>query len=223
MAKILVVEDDKILCEHIRSCLVFEQHTVEAVNDGAQAWEFLRSYTFDVVVLDWDLPQISGLELCKKLRASGIESPVLFLTGKASLQDKEAGLDSGADDYLTKPFHFKELSARLRALMRRPSSFVPEMITVGDITLDTTKHRVLREGQEVHLQPREFSLLEYLMRRPNQIYGSKALLDAVWTSEADVTEDIVRVYVKNVRRKIGVEGRPCIIKTVHGLGYKVEA
>jgi DNA-binding response OmpR family regulator len=223
MAKILVVEDDKVLCEHIRSCLVFEANTVETANDGGEAWEFLRAYTFDVVVLDWDLPTISGLDLCKKLRASGVTSPVLMLTGKAGLQDKEAGLDSGADDYLTKPFHFKELSARLRALLRRPTSFVSEKIVVGDIALDTLKHRVLRDDVEVHLQPREFALLEFLMRHPNQIYGSKALLDAVWSSDSDVTEDIVRVYVKNIRRKISVEGKPCIIKTVHGLGYKVEA
>jgi len=222
MAKILIVEDDTQLADTIREWLSFEHHTVEMAHDGAMAWEYMQSYSFDVVILDWDLPSMDGLELCRKFRARGGASPILFLTGKTAISDREIGLDSGADDYLVKPFHFKELLARIRALLRRPPVSQENVLTIGNISLDQAIHRVTMNNEEVRLQPKEFSLLEFLMRHPNQVFGSRALLDAVWTSESEASEDVVRTYVKTLRRKITTAGEPCLIQTVHGVGYIIE-
>jgi DNA-binding response OmpR family regulator len=223
MTKILLVEDDKELAGTVREWLTFEKHDVEVVHDGEDAWQHLQTYTYDVVILDWELPSKSGLEICRAFRLGGGATPVLFLTGRTAIPERESGLDAGADDYLCKPFHVKELCARVRALLRRPNVVPKTVFAIGDISLDVNTRRVHKAGEDVRLQPKEFAVLEYLMRHPNQVFSTRALMDAVWTAEREASEDTVRTCVKTLRRKISGQGDQCIIQTVHGLGYKVES
>ncbi|HEY9715924.1 MAG TPA: response regulator transcription factor [Trichormus sp.] len=223
MAKILLVEDDLELAGTIQEWLSFENHKVEVANDGVAGWGFLQAYQYEVIILDWNVPGMTGLEICRHYRAKGGSSPILFLTGKSALEERELGLDTGADDYLVKPFHLKEMCARVRALLRRPAVMKGETIRIGQVTLESVSHRVTVNGQEIKLQPKEFSLLEFLMRHPNQVFGSRALLEAVWTADSEASELVVRTYVKNLRRKMSQDGDQGLIQTVHGLGYKVES
>jgi DNA-binding response OmpR family regulator len=222
MAKILVVEDEDELAEVICEWLGDEQHTVDRVSDGTEAAERLRFYTYDIVVLDWNLPGLPGIEVCRSFRKQGGAAPVLMLTGKAEIENKEEGLDAGADDYLTKPFHPRELTARIRALLRRPHEVASALLKAADIELDTQKMRVLKGGKEVHLLKREFCLLEFLMRHPNQVFSSEALLERVWSSESDSSPDTVRVHITKLRNKIDTEGAPSLIRTFHRQGYAFE-
>jgi two-component system, OmpR family, response regulator len=178
---------------------------------------------YDVIVLDWDLPGATGVEICTSFRAKGGNTPIIMLTGKSTLRDKEEGLDSGADDYLTKPFHIKELSARIRALLRRPLSVTGNTLKVGDITLCPISYKVTKAEQEVQLLPREFALLEFLMRHPGQVFGAEALLDRVWNSDSEASPDALRTCMKRLRKKIESPEGDSIIKTVHGVGYKLES
>jgi DNA-binding response OmpR family regulator len=222
MAKVLFVEDDSDLAGRVEKWLVHEQHTVELVFDGKEAADRMRLYKYDVVVLDWGLPSMSGLEICKEYRAAGGTTPVLMLTGKDQIADKEEGLDSGADDYLTKPFHLKELSARLRALLRRPQATVATILKLGSIELDPKNHRVTNNGEVLDLLPKEFALLEFFMKYPNEVFSPEALMDRVWSSESDSSPNTVYTYIKTLRKKISPDAPVSIIKTVHGKGYKVE-
>lgn len=223
MAKILVVEDDVDLSCKVNDWLSFEQHLVEVVYDGREAYDRLRVYCYEVVVLDWDLPKMTGLEVCKQYRDQGGHTPILMLTGKDAIAEKEAGLDAGADDYLTKPFHLKELSARIRALLRRPvQSYTGSTIKLGELELDPLSRRVTRNGGEVILQPKEYALLEFFMRHPNEVFSPDALINRVWNSDSDVSADSIYTYMKMLRRKISPEAPGSIIKTVHGVGYKLE-
>jgi two-component system response regulator MprA len=223
MSKILMVEDDKSVIKTVTSWLKHEHYTVEVAEDGGDGLALLRAYKYDVVILDWELPTMSGIELCRDLRARGDLTPVLMLTGKRELDDKELGLDAGADDYLTKPFHPRELSARLRALTRRSSKQTENVVRIGDITLDATAYRVTVGGADVNLPRTEFSLLEFLMRHANQVFTPEALLERVWSSGSNATTETVRTYIKRVRQKIDVDGRPEMIHTIHGAGYTLRA
>lgn len=222
MAKILIVEDDLGLSKMVRDWLVFEKHQVEEVADGTEALEKLRFYEYDLVILDWMLPGISGVQILREFRNTRGSTPVLMLTGKDTIIDKETGLDAGADDYLTKPFHMKELSARTRALLRRPRDIVTDTIKVGDLLLDRGKHKILKNNVEVKLLPKEFALIDFLMRHPNQVFSVDALLNRVWESESDATADAVTTCVKRIRKKLDSEGKPSIIRTVHGVGYRLD-
>lgn len=223
MSKILIVEDEVALAEKIREWLVHEKYVVEVSHDGKDALALLKTYSYDVVVLDWQLPGLEGIEICRQFRAHGGITPVIFLTGKDTIPDKEAGLDSGADDYLTKPFHVRELSARIRACLRRPGHVQAEVLTVGDLSLETKTLKVFKADKPIALQPKELALLEYLMRHPAEVFSAKALLDKVWNADSNASEDTIRTYMKTLRRKITAEGEECLIKTIHGLGYKIEA
>lgn len=223
MAKILVVEDEFYLSEPVREWLVHENHTVEVVADGLEALEYLKIYKYDLVVLDIMLPGMNGVDICRQFRAGGGQTPIIMLTSKAALDDKERGLDSGADDYLTKPFHLKELAARIRALLRRPAVPQGNVLRISDIELDPRASRVTKGGEEVRLLPKEFSLLEFLMRHPNQVFSAEALIDRVWQSDTEAYSDTVRTHIKTLRKKLDTEGQPSIINTVHGVGYKLEA
>ncbi len=222
MAKILIVEDDLGLSKMIRDWLVFEKHQVEEVADGTEALERLRFYEFDLVILDWMLPGVSGVQILREFRNNRGSTPVLMLTGKDAIVDKETGLDAGADDYLTKPFHMKELSARTRALLRRPRDIVTDTIKVGDLVLDRGKHKILKNNVEVKLLPKEFALVDFFMRHPNQVFSVDALLNRVWESESDATADAVTTCIKRIRKKLDSEGKPSIIRTVHGVGYRMD-
>ncbi len=201
--------------------LINEHHHVEASLDGADALEKLKFYDFDLVILDLNLPSMGGIKILREFRAAGKETPVLILTGQDKIEDKEVGLDSGADDYLTKPFHMKELSARVRAVLRRPSSYVGDRLTAGVLELNPGTHTVQINGKEISLLPKEFALLEFLMRHPDQVFSADALLNRVWASASDSSIDALTTCVKRLRKKIDIEGSPSFIKTVHGVGYKL--
>lgn len=222
MAKILLIEDDESLSRMVKDWLVTEQHQVETSFEGKDALEKLQFYEFDLVILDLQLPGIPGLNILREFRSQGGRTPVLILTGKDKLEDKEVGLDTGADDYLTKPFHMKELSARLRALLRRPEGYVGDELKAGAIAVNTVTHKVTLNGDEINLLPKEFSLLVFFMRHPSQVFSADTLLNRVWSSSSDSTIDALTTCIKRLRKKIDMEGKPSIIRTVHGVGYKLE-
>jgi DNA-binding response OmpR family regulator len=222
VAKILLIEDDLESCQMTNSWLALDHHDVEYVTNGEDARARLRVYHYDVILLDWQLPNHSGLDILKEFRGRGGTSPVLILTGRTLSSDKEIGLDAGADDYLTKPYDGKELLARIRALLRRPPSYAGAVIAWGNILLDSRTHRVTREGQQVHLLPTEFALLEFLLRNPNRIFSPEALLDRIWENEATVSVDAVTSCIKRLRKKIDTKGQPSLIRSIYGVGYKLE-
>jgi len=169
MAKILVVEDDEDLQNLMKGLLTAERHSVEAVNNGIDAVQMLKMHKYDLIVLDWMLPGLTGTEVCAEYRAKGGALPILMLTAKSTIEEKEIGLDAGADDYLTKPFDARELLARIRALLRRPQAVSAKEMQVGNLALDPRSAKVFKDGAEIKLLPKEFSLLELFMRYPNQI------------------------------------------------------
>ncbi|MBC7996717.1 MAG: response regulator transcription factor [Leptolyngbya sp.] len=222
MAKILLVEDDVEVCEVVSDWLTEEHHVVDVVNLGQEAIERLRFDKYDVLILDWKLPDLTGIEVCKTFRAKGGTTPVIMLTGRTEVTDKETGLDAGADDYLTKPFHPRELSARLRALLRRSADLKQNVLSCGDIVVDPQGFKVTKAGAEISLLPKEFALLEFFLRHPNQVFSPEALLDRVWSAESEASPDTIRVHITKLRGKIDTEGQPSIIKTLHRQGYKLE-
>lgn len=222
MAKILLVEDEIDLSDLIREWLKSEKHVIEVVSNGEEAIGRLKFYKYDVVVLDWILPGKSGLEVCQEYRAMGGTTPILFLTAKKMINEKEAGLDAGSDDYLTKPFDMKELSARLRALLRRPQVFSGSNLVAGGLALDTSSRKVHFNGEELQVLPKEFALLEFFMKHQNKVFSSEALIERVWNSESDASPEVIRTYIKRLRKRFDVEGKPSMFQTVHGVGYKME-
>jgi DNA-binding response OmpR family regulator len=223
MAKLLLIEDDTALTKLIFDWLNLEHHSLESVTDGKEGLERLQFYNYDLVIIDWQLPGMEGPDIVKAFRNGGGTTPILMLTGKSTIGDKETGFDSGADDYLTKPFHMKELSARIRALLRRPGALVGNILTNGRLALDPVNHVLKRDGIEIKLLPKEFSLLEFFMRHPNQVFNADALLNRVWSSESDATIDALTSCIKRLRKKVDIEGETSCVRTVHGVGYKMEA
>ena len=223
MAKILFVEDDNGLAEMVLEWLVCERHSIEHISDGQSGFDYLQYGKYDLAILDWTLPGKTGLDICKQHRATGGTTPVIMLTAKGAEADKELGLDSGADDYLTKPFSVKELSARIRALLRRPHNAIANTIEIKDLTLDTVKHTLLKGTETITLLPKEFTLLEFFMRHPDEIFSSAALLDRVWHSDSDATPDAVRTCLKRLRKRIDGDAAESesYIATVPKLGYKL--
>lgn len=219
MAKLLLAEDDLTTGAIIRDCLS-ENHTVEWVIDGEEAFDRLKFYKYDVAILDWDLPKLNGVEVCRQIRLIGCSIPVLMLTGKSSLDEKEIGLDSGADDYVTKPCHPRELEARIRALTRRSSSLVNPAIEASGFKLDLKARTVCFGEREITLLPKEFALLEFLMRHPNEVFSCEAILERVWSSESQSSPNTIRTFMYTLRKKLQSEAGACPIETVHGAGYK---
>jgi DNA-binding response OmpR family regulator len=215
--RLLLVEDEQRLARALRRGLVDDGFLVEVANDGATGLELARHGDFDAIVLDVMLPRLSGFEVVQALRSEENWVPVLMLTARAGDQDQANGLDSGADDYLTKPFSYVVLLARLRALMRRTPLALPPVLAAGDIRLDPSTRRVTVDGVAVALTPRELGLLEYLLRRPNRVVTKIEILDHVWDAAAEVNPNAVEVYVGYLRRKLG---RP-VVETVRGLGYRL--
>lgn len=222
MAKILVVEDTPSLSEVICSWLEGERHLVECVDNGTEALDRLRFYHYDVILLDWGLPDMAGVEVCRSVRQAGNKVPILMLTAKKDISDKEFGLDSGADDYLTKPFDMREMSARVRALLRRPGQIQGSLLKAGDLELEPESHKVTKNGQELHLQPKEFALLEFFMRHQGQTFSLEAILDRLWSSDADANTESVRKHITRLRAKIHNESDAVLLKNIHGVGYKLE-
>ncbi|CAN5575653.1 response regulator transcription factor [soil metagenome] len=221
MPKILIVEDDLQVAGSVRDWLLFEKYLVELVSTGSEALEMIKAYDYDVVILDINLPKLSGLEVCRRYRDGGGSCPILMLTGQDAVDDRANGLDAGADDYLTKPFHLKELSARVRALLRRPGAITTHELTAGNLFLDSVKHAVTLDGVQLHLPRMEFALLEFLMRHQNQVFNPTTLLERVWTADSDKSPETIRTTIKKLRNKIDTEGKPSLIQNVHGVGYKL--
>lgn len=222
MPKILVIEDDIGLNRMIREWLEFERNEVDYAENGRDGLEKLQCYGYDCVILDWELPEMNGIEVLQKYRAQGGATPVLMLTGKSTIGEKEQGFDSGADDYLVKPFHMKELSARLRALMRRVSINVSAVVEGKGIRLDSTAFTVKRGDEDIKLLPKEFALLEFLMRHADQVFSAETLLNRVWSADSEATIDAITTCIKRIRKKLDKEGANSVIKTVHGVGYKFD-
>lgn len=224
MAKIFLIEDDPEISTNVQDWLqTCEKHLVDVAADGKDGLEQLRFYNYDLIILDWDLPNLNGLELCTMFRSRGGNTPILFLTGKRELINKEAGFDAGADDYLTKPFNVRELAARVRALLRRPPLIgTGAVLTCRHVTMDTNSAHVTTNGEAVKLNAKEYALLEFFLKHPGQLFNAEALLDRVWSTESNATTEAITTTVKRLRKKLDLEGKPSIITTIHGLGYRLE-
>lgn len=221
--RVLVVEDEHLIANSIKKGLEQEHWAVDAVYDGNDGFDLASTEEYDVIVLDLLLPGMDGIQICRQLRAKNIHTPILILTAKGQVQDKVEGLDSGADDYLTKPFSFEELLARIRALSRRPKNTLKSELSIEDLTLDTKTYQVKRAGKLIRLSGKEFSLLEYLMRHPSQILSKDTIINHVWDYDDDVLPNTVEVNIRNLRKKIDLpfnKGK-ALIQTIRGFGYKI--
>jgi two-component system OmpR family response regulator len=214
--RVLVVEDELKMARLLRRGLVEEGHAADVASKGEDALWMAQSHPYDAIVLDVMLPGLSGFEVCRRLRNGGVWTPVLMLTARDGVEDRVVGLDVGADDYLTKPFSFAELLARLRALVRRGGVERPTELVVGDLRLDPASRRVWRGDDEVGLSPKEFALLETFMRHRGEVLSRLQLLEHAWDFAYENRSNVVDVYVRYLRRKIGADA----IETVRGLGYR---
>jgi DNA-binding response OmpR family regulator len=217
MAKILVVDDDT---DHMKMVGIFlsrDNHTIETAATGEEARTLMTGAQYDLVVLDWNLPDAQGVEILRWFRKRGCSTPVIMLTGKGKIDDRENGLDSGADDYLIKPCSGRELAARVRALLRRPTGFVGTTLTVGSYTLHPTELSVTKTDQQIRLQPKEFALLEFLARHPSEVFSAEALMARVWPESSEASTDTLRTTVKQIRKKLD----DAVIETIVGSGYKL--
>ena len=226
--RILLVEDEDDLGKALQRSLKQEKYVVDWVQDGAEAWNYLTSSEVDYVlaIVDWMLPSLSGLEICKRLRSQGNSLPVLMLTAKDQLEDRVMGLDSGADDYLVKPFGMVELMARLRALLRRPTQVQPQILQVGNLILDYGKSTIaiacqsaIAEG--LMLTTKEFQLLEYFMQHPNQILTRDQIMNRLWNFQSDTASNVVAAQIRLLRKKLAEHS--CDIETIYGLGYRLNS
>lgn len=217
--RILLVEDDARVASFIRRGLREERYTVDVAKDGEQALFLAQTGEYDLIILDLLLPKRDGLDVLRRLRAERVDVPVLILTAKDEPQDKVTGLNAGADDYLTKPFGFDELLARIRALLRRRGDLVPTVLRVADLEMDVLRHRVLRSGRAVILTNREFGLLEFLLRNPNKLVTRTMLAEHVWEHDFDPLSNVIDVHIARLRRKIDEDFSPKLLETVRGSGY----
>lgn len=221
--RILVVEDEHRIANSIKKGLEQEHFAVDVAYSGSDGWDLAEGEEYDLIILDLMLPGMDGLEICRKLRRAGINTPVLMLTAKGQVQDRVTGLDTGADDYVTKPFAFEELLARVRALTRRPKVTLDPVLTTDDLSLDTKSYEVKRGIHLIKLTAKEFSLLEYLLRNSGNILTKEQIISHVWNYDADILPNTVEVNIRNLRNKIDrpFKGKKALIATVRGFGYKV--
>jgi two-component system OmpR family response regulator len=221
--RILIVEDEVKLAALLRRGLAEEAHAADIARSGEDALWMAQATEYDAIVLDLMLPGLDGIEVCRRLRVDGVWSPVLMLTARDAVEDRVGGLDAGADDYLTKPFAFAELLARLRALVRRGASERPAELAVGDLRLDPATRRVWRGDAEIDLSPKEFALLETFMRRPGRVLSRFELLEHAWDYEYENRSNVTDVYVRYLREKIDRPFRRSSLETVRGVGYRLRA
>jgi DNA-binding response OmpR family regulator len=220
--RVLVVEDERRLASIIKRGLIEEGYAVDAVYDGEEAQYMAETTNYDVIVLDIMLPKKDGIAVCKDLRAKKINTPILMLTARDSVEDRVKGLDSGADDYVIKPFAFSELLARIRALLRRESLSKTPKIQVGDLLLDTLTREAWRGERKIDLTTKEYSILEYFMSHPNMVITRTMLEENAWDYEYDSMSNIIDVYIRRLRRKIDRDSEDSLIQTVRGAGYRLK-
>lgn len=221
MPKVLIADDDERLRVFVADWLEHENFVVDVAVDGDDCKEYLLSTTYDVLIIDWDMPKMSGVEVCRWFRATGGTTPILMLTGKDHIDEKETGFGVGVDDYFTKPFEVRELSARVRALLRRNQNIVSNTMEIGVLTINPEAHSAAINNERLKLTGTEFSVLEFLARHPDQVFSAEALLARVWNEPADVSLDAVRVCVGRLRAKLETHGQASLIENVHGAGYKL--
>ena len=221
--RILVVEDEHKIANSIKKGLEQESYAIDVAYTGTDGFDLASVEEYDLIILDRLLPEMDGIEITKKLREQKIHTPILMLTAKGQITDRVEGLDAGADDYLTKPFAFEELLARIRALTRRPKESIGTILTVADLTVNTASYEVKRATKLIQLSSKEYSLLEYLMRHPSQTLSKNQIINHVWNYDADVLPNTVEVYIGYLRNKIDrvFPDKPSLIKTVRGFGYKI--
>lgn len=219
MAKILIVEDDQIYAQNTRDWLEMHQHTVELAHTGSDALNKLAVSGFDLLIVDFQLPDMIGPDIVREIRRRSIRTPVLMLTVRQMLNDKEAGFDAGADDYLDKAVHPKELTLRLVALLRRPTTYMEPIRSFGDLVLNQKSGGLMRGGQPIHLLPKEYALMSFLFSHPERVFSAEELLEKVWPSESEATPHTVRSCINRIRAKLDSPDLPSVISTVRGLGY----
>ncbi len=220
--RILVVEDEPVAASVLAKGLREHTYAVDVVSDGAAALEQIESNDYDLILLDILLPRVNGLDVCARLRRNGVTTPILMLTARGGPDQRVEGLDAGADDYLAKPYHFPELLARVRALLRRGPALTPSVLAVEDLHIDTRAHRVERGGRPVPVTSKEYALLEYLARRRGEVVGRADIAEHVWDNSYDPMSNLIEVYIQRLRRKIDDGHRVKLIQTRRGAGYSLE-
>lgn len=220
--RILLVEDDTAIARSLKEGLEDESYAVDVANDGSEGYRTAAADDYDVIILDIMLPGMNGYEVCRALRNDGNKTPILMLTARDAERDIVEGLDTGADDYLAKPFSFDVLLARIRALLRRPNEKLEEILQVGDLKLDPSSKKVTRASQEISLTAKEYGVLEYLMRNKGKVLSKEQIISHVWDFDADVLLNNVELFIMFLRRKIDKPFKSKLIHTVSGFGYKLE-
>ncbi len=220
--RILVIEDEKKIADFIKRGLKEEGYAVDAAYDGQEGFFLAKTNEYDLILLDLMLPKMDGLTLCKKLKSEGKLAPVIMITAKDTVADKVTGLDSGADDYLTKPFAFEELLARIRAILRKKDAAVANKLQVEGLSLDLMTHKVTRAGKEIELTAKEYSLLEFLMRNAGSVVTRTMISEHVWDLDFDTFTNVIDVYINYLRKKIDEPYEKKLIKTVRGRGYIIK-
>ena len=221
--KILIVEDKKRICQTIAKHLKDEGYTIDACFDGADALAYIEGTEYDAIILDIMLPGVDGITVLKTIRSRKIKTPVLLLTAKTSVEDKVKGLDSGADDYLTKPFSLDELSARIRVMIRRNGAErIDNILTAGPLSLDTDKKTAFRDGREIALTAKEYAILEYLLHNKGIVLSREKILHHIWNYDYEGSSNIIDVYIRTLRKKVDAGYDQKIIQTVRGIGYVIK-
>ena len=221
--RILVVEDERVAAEVLAKGLREHSYAVDVAGDGAMALEQVGTNDYDLIILDILLPRLNGLDVCRRLRGDGLSVPILMLTARGGPDQRVEGLDVGADDYLPKPYHFPELLARVRALLRRGPALAPSILSFHDLTVDTRARRVERAGDVIPLTAKEYALLEYLLRRQGDVVGRADIAEHVWDDSFDPMSNLIEVYIQRLRRKIDDGHEHKLIHTRRGAGYVLEA
>lgn len=219
--RILVIDDDRRLCGIVKRGLLEEAYTVDTAYDGEEGQYLAEINPYDLIILDIMMPKKDGIEVCRELRSRSVNTPILMLTAKDTVDDRVKGLDAGADDYLIKPFAFNELLARIRALLRREGRTKSPEIRVGDLVLNTLTRQIWRGEREIELTTKEYVILEYLMRHPNAVITRTMIEEHAWDYDFDSLSNLVDVYMGRLRRKIDLDGEESLIQTVRGAGYRL--